>query len=77
VQRRAEAAPYPISPCRGRQSRHRGSRLSHAAAIEACCTTNATGTGEPVGEEPNPALANMLRCGFERVGLRLNYEAAG
>ena len=41
-------------------------------AIEAGCTAIVTETGEPVGDEP--ALANMLRCGFERVGSRLNYE---
>jgi len=46
-------------------------------AIGAGCTVIATETGEPVGDEPNPSLANMLRCGFERGGSRLNYEAAG
>jgi len=46
-------------------------------AIEAGCTAIVTGTGEPVGDEPNPSLANMLRCGFARVGSRLNYESAG
>lgn len=33
-----------------------------------------TETGEPVGDEPNPSLANMRRCGFRQVCSRLNYE---
>jgi hypothetical protein len=46
-------------------------------AIEAGCTAIVTETGEPVGDEPNPSLANMLRCGFVRVASRLNYELTG
>jgi len=34
-----------------------------------------TETGEPIGDEPNPSLANMVRCGFERVCSRVNYTA--
>jgi len=33
-----------------------------------------TETGEPVGDEHNPSLANIRRCGFRQVCSRLNYE---
>lgn len=33
-----------------------------------------TETGEPLAGEPNPSLANMLRCGFRKVASRLNYS---
>jgi GNAT superfamily N-acetyltransferase len=32
-----------------------------------------TETGEAIGDEPNPSLGNMRRCGFERVASRLNF----
>ena len=32
-----------------------------------------TETGEPMGDEPNPSLANMNRCGFVTVASRLNF----
>lgn len=32
-----------------------------------------TETGEAIGDEPNPSLANMKRCGFETVAARLNF----
>ena len=44
-------------------------------AIAAGCTRIFTETGEPVGDEPNPSLANMQWCGFQRVCSRLNYAA--
>lgn len=44
-----------------------------ADAIAAGCTCIATETGEPIGDEPNPSLANMRRCGFRQVASRLNY----
>ena len=47
------------------------------AAIDAGCRWIVTETGEPVGEERNPSLANMVRCGFERACSRLNYAAPG
>jgi len=31
-------------------------------------------TGAPVAGEPNPSLANMMRCGFRRVSARLNCQ---
>lgn len=46
-----------------------------ADAIDAGCRHIVTETGEPVGDEPNPSLTNMYRCGFRRVASRLNYEA--
>ncbi len=45
------------------------------AAVEAGCTQIATETGVPLGDEPNPSLANIVHCGFENVGSRLNYAA--
>ncbi|HTT36505.1 MAG TPA: GNAT family N-acetyltransferase [Burkholderiales bacterium] len=45
------------------------------AAIAAGCTQIVTETGEPVGDEPNPSLANMQRSGFVRVCSRLNYAS--
>jgi hypothetical protein len=44
-------------------------------AIAAGCTRVATETGEPVSNEPNPSLANMVRCGFEKACSRVNYAA--
>lgn len=46
-------------------------REAHAAGARWIVTE----TGEPVADEPNPSLANMARCGFEKVSSRLNYEA--
>jgi len=46
-------------------------RIREAAA--AGCARAFTETGEPIGEEPNPSLANMERCGFRRVCSRLNF----
>lgn len=46
-----------------------------ADAIAAGCHRIATETGEPIGDEPNPSLANMFRCGFVKVASRLNFEA--
>lgn len=42
-------------------------------AIESGCRHIATETGEAMGDEPNPSLANMKRCGFEKVASRLNF----
>jgi hypothetical protein len=47
-------------------------RIAHAQRQG--CTSVHTETGEPLGNEPNPSLANMVRCGFERVGSRTNYS---
>jgi hypothetical protein len=45
-----------------------------ADAIAAGCTALATETGEPIGDEGNPSLANMRRCGFTLVASRENFE---
>jgi hypothetical protein len=45
-------------------------RIAHAQAQG--CTSIHTETGDPVGNEPNPSLANMVRCGFERICSRAN-----
>jgi N-acetylglutamate synthase-like GNAT family acetyltransferase len=47
------------------------------AAVAAGCTRVVTETGEPIGNEPNPSLANMEWCGFKKVCSRLNYAAPG
>ena len=49
-------------------------RIRHAQ--ERGCTAIHTETGEPIAGEPNPSLANMVRCGFERIGSRLNFAMA-
>jgi GNAT superfamily N-acetyltransferase len=60
--------------------RRRGGQLALmsrriADALDAGCRYVATETGEPMGDEPNPSLANMYRAGFERVASRLNFQA--
>jgi GNAT superfamily N-acetyltransferase len=61
---------------RGRhgQSALMSARIRHARRLG--CKSVHTETGEPVGNEPNPSLANMVRCGFERVCSRVNYALA-
>jgi len=49
-------------------------RIAHAQS-EGCSFIH-TETGEPVGDEPNPSLANMARYGFRRVASRRNYAWA-
>ncbi|MFO1320914.1 MAG: GNAT family N-acetyltransferase [Burkholderiales bacterium] len=45
------------------------------AALAAGCRSLFTETGEPIGDEANPSLANMMRCGFRKVCSRMNYAA--
>lgn len=45
------------------------------AALAAGCRRIYTETGEPIGDEANPSLANMVRCGFRKVCSRMNYAA--
>jgi GNAT superfamily N-acetyltransferase len=54
-----------------------GALMAHriAAAADAGCEHVITETGEPIGGEVNPSLANMFRCGFRRVASRLNLQA--
>ncbi len=63
------------SPFRGRGGQGALMALRIADAIAAGCTRIATETGEPIAGEPNPSLANMLRCGFEKVSSRVNFAA--
>ena len=54
-----------------------GALMAHriADAQDEGCTRVFTETGEPIGDEANPSLANMARCGFRVVASRLNFEA--
>ena len=58
---------------RGGQGALISRRIADAIAHKA--TKLVTETGEPIADEPNPSLANMARCGFERVASRLNLVA--
>lgn len=49
--------------------------LRIADAIAAGARIQATETGEPISDEPNPSLAKMFRCGFAQVASRLNFVA--
>lgn len=57
---------------RGGQLALMAARIAHAQAQG--CTAIHTETGEPIGDEPNPSLANMRRAGFETIGSRPNFE---
>lgn len=46
-----------------------------ADAIAKGATRIVTETGEPIANEPNPSLGNMLRCGFTHVASRLNLAS--
>jgi GNAT superfamily N-acetyltransferase len=60
---------------RGRNAHRALMALRIREAGAAGCTDIVTETGEAVGDEPNPSLANMYFCGFRRVCSRLNFEA--
>lgn len=63
------------SDARGRGAHRALMAARIQAAIDAGCRWIVTETGEPIGEEHNPSLANMVRCGFERACSRANYAA--
>jgi hypothetical protein len=63
------------APFRGRNAHRALMALRIRDAIAAGCTQIVTETGEPVGDEPNPSLANMYRCGFALVCSRANYAS--
>lgn len=65
-----------LPEARGRNAHRALMALRIRDAALAGCTRIATETGEPVGGEPNPSLANMRYCGFRQVCSRLNYAAA-
>jgi hypothetical protein len=60
---------------RGRNAHRALMALRIRDAVLAGCARIATETGEPIGSEPNPSLANMRYCGFRQVCSRLNYAA--
>jgi GNAT superfamily N-acetyltransferase len=66
-------ATLPEFRGRGAQSALLAQRIR--AAIAAGCTTIATETGDPTGDEPNPSLRNIMRVGFVKVCSRLNYSS--
>ena len=72
----AFAATLPSDRNRGAQSLLMQSRIERARARG--CKWIATETGAPrAADEPNPSYQNMLRSGFEPVGLRANYGLPG
>lgn len=58
---------------RGGQRALMARRITDAAA--GGCRHLFTETGEPIGDEPNPSYANMIRCGFQKIASRLNFAA--
>jgi GNAT superfamily N-acetyltransferase len=66
-------AVLPAWRKRGGQRALMARRIADAAAAGA--ERVFTETGEPVGDEPNPSLANMRASGFETVASRLNLAA--
>ena len=59
---------------RGRNAHRALMALRVREASAAGCTEIVTETGEVLGDEPNPSLANMRFCGFRQVCSRLNFE---
>lgn len=55
---------------RGGQSALLARRVTDAVGLG--CVHLVTETGEPIGDEANPSLANIRRCGFTTVASRLN-----
>jgi len=66
-------AVLPTHRRRGGQAALMARRIADAGAAGARWAV--TETGEPIGDEPNPSLANMRRAGFEQVASRLNFAA--
>lgn len=64
-------AVLPSHRRRGGQGALMARRIAEAA--NAGARHIVTETGEPIGDEPNPSLANMKRCGFATVASRLNF----
>jgi hypothetical protein len=60
---------------RGRNAHRSLLALRIQLALDLGCQLIVTETGEPIGDEPNPSLANILRCGFRKVASRLNYAS--
>lgn len=66
-------AVLPAGRGRGGQRRLMARRIEDAVA--AGCRHVVTETGEPIGDEANPSLDNMARCGFVRVAARRNLQS--
>lgn len=64
-----------LAESRGRNAHRALMALRIRLALEMSCRLIVTETGEPVGDESNPSLANMVRCGFTQVASRLNYAS--
>jgi GNAT superfamily N-acetyltransferase len=64
-------AVLPSHRRRGGQGALMARRIADAG--EAGARHVVTETGEPIGDEANPSLANMRRCGFDVVASRLNF----
>jgi len=63
-----------VLPTHRRRGAHANLMLARVrAARDAGCGHVFTETGEPIGDEPNPSLANMRRCGFVQLCSRLNF----
>jgi hypothetical protein len=60
---------------RGRHAHRALMALRVREALAAGASRVFTETGEQVGDEHNPSLANMQWCGFTRVCSRLNYAS--
>jgi len=67
-------AVLPSHRRRGGQGALMARRIADAGAAGLAWVV--TETGEAIGDEPNPSLANMVRSGFRRVASRLNFECA-
>jgi hypothetical protein len=67
-------AVLPSHRRRGGQGALMARRIADTGA--AGRTWAVTETGEAIGDEPNPSLANMVRTGFRCVASRLNFECA-
>lgn len=68
-------AVEPAYRGRGGQAALLAARIDHAA--QAGCAWVASETGEPVWDEPNPSLNNLLAAGFRCVASRRNWLAPG
>mgnify|MGYP001818562717 FL=1 len=69
------AATAPSYRGRGAQQALMTHRL--ARAFELGCQTVYSETGEAVPGEPNPSYRNLIRHGFEPVGVRVNFVRPG
>lgn len=65
-------AVLPSHRGRGGQAALMARRIADAGAAGRAWAV--TETGEVIGDEPNPSLANMVRSGFRCVASRLNFE---